>query len=143
MWIACGVAWGLECLHDKASPPVIFGDFNSSKVILNSKCSFPKLSGFGLADLVPPGSRNNVNGNDGYCEPECAITRQFTFKSDVYSFGVVLLELFTERRAIDKARAAGVWNLVGMGRTLKVISCINKGNLALRSGMIHIVVRVV
>ena len=109
--IAYGVARGLEYLHDKASPPVICGNLNSSKVFLDYKSS-PKLNGFGLADLGPPGSENGVNGNDGYRAPECAITGQFTFKSDVYSFGVVLLELITGRIAIDNARAAGEQNLV-------------------------------
>lgn len=107
--IAYEVAKGLEYLHDNA---IIFGNLNSSKVILNSKCSIPKLSGFGLADLGPLGSSNDVNGNDGYCAPECAINGQFTFKSDVYSFGVILLELITGRRAIDISRAAGEQNLV-------------------------------
>jgi serine/threonine protein kinase len=116
IYIAYGVARGLEYLHDKASPPVILGNLNPSNVFLQWKCPFPnlfpKLSGFGLTGLGPLGSKNDVNGNDGYCAPECAITGQFTFKSDVYSFGVVLLELFTERRAIDNSRAAGEQNLV-------------------------------
>lgn len=106
MHSAYGVARGLEYLHDKASPPVICGNLNSSKVFLDYKSS-PKLNGFGLADLGPPGSENG-----GYRAPECAITGQFTFKSDVYSFGVVLLELITGRIAIDNARAAGEQNLV-------------------------------
>lgn len=109
--IAYGVARGLEYLHDKASPPVICGNLNSSKVLLDCQ-SYPKLNGFRLADMGPPGSKNDVNGNDGYCAPECVITGQFTFKSDVYSFGMVLLELFTERRAIDNVGAAGEQNLV-------------------------------
>jgi serine/threonine protein kinase len=111
MKIAYGVARGLEYLHDKASPPVILGNLNSSNVYLDYNL-VPKLSGFGLTDLGPLGSKNDVNGNDGYCAPECAITGQFTCKSDVYSFGVVLLELITGRRAVDNSRAAGEQNLV-------------------------------
>jgi serine/threonine protein kinase len=114
--IAYEVARGLEYLHDKASPPVILGNLNSSNVFLHWKYPFPnlfpKLSGLELADLGPPGSKNDVNGNDGYCAPECAITGQFTCKSDVYSFGVVLLELITGHRAVDNLRAAGEQNLV-------------------------------
>jgi len=112
MEIAYRVARGLEYLHDKASPPVILGNLNSSNVFLQWKGSYMELSGFGLPDLGPPGSRNDVNGNDGYCAPECAITGQFTFKSDVYSFGVVLLELITGRKAVDNSRAAGEQNMV-------------------------------
>ena len=104
MRIAYEVATGLEYLHDKASPPVICGNLNSSNVLYKST---PKLSPFGVADLGQPGSKN-----DGYCVPECAITGQYTFKSDVYSFGLVLLELITGRRAIRDARATGVQNLV-------------------------------
>ncbi|CAM6128199.1 unnamed protein product [Calypogeia fissa] len=121
MKIAAGAARGLEYLHDKANPPVIYRDFKSSNILLDEGFH-PKLSDFGLAKLGPVGDKTHVStrvmGTYGYCAPEYAMTGQLTLKSDVYSFGVVLLELITGRKAIDNARAAGEHNLVAWARPL-------------------------
>ena len=115
MKIAAGAAKGLEYLHDKANPPVIYRDFKSSNILLDEGFH-PKLSDFGLAKLGPVGDKSHVStrvmGTYGYCAPEYAMTGQLTVKSDVYSFGVVLLELITGRRAIDSTRPHGEQNLV-------------------------------
>lgn len=107
MRVAYGAAKGLEYLHDKADPPVIYRDFKSSNILLDVGFH-PKLSDFGLAKLGPTGDKTHVStrvmGTYGYCAPEYAMTGQLTTKSDVYSFGVVLLELITGRRAIDSSR---------------------------------------
>ncbi|OAE29636.1 hypothetical protein AXG93_1762s1160 [Marchantia polymorpha subsp. ruderalis] len=121
MKIAAGAARGLEYLHDKANPPVIYRDFKSSNILLDEGFH-PKLSDFGLAKLGPVGDKTHVStrvmGTYGYCAPEYAMTGQLTLKSDVYSFGVVLLELITGRKAIDNARAPGEHNLVAWARPL-------------------------
>ncbi|KAL9226428.1 hypothetical protein vseg_002244 [Gypsophila vaccaria] len=96
MKIAAGAAKGLEYLHDKANPPVIYRDFKSSNILLDE----------------------GVMGTYGYCAPEYAMTGQLTVKSDVYSFGVVFLELITGRRAIDSNRPHGEQNLVAWARPL-------------------------
>ena len=118
MKIAAGAARGLEYLHDKATPPVIYRDFKSSNILLNEGFH-PKLSDFGLAKLGPIGDKTHVStrvmGTYGYCAPEYAMTGQLTVKSDVYSFGVVLLELITGRKAIDNSRGPGEHNLVSWG----------------------------
>lgn len=115
MKVAAGAARGLEYLHDKANPPVIYRDFKSSNILLNRDYE-PKLSDFGLAKLGPVGDKTHVStrvmGTYGYCAPEYAMTGQLTLKSDVYSFGVVLLELITGRKAIDNTRVPGEHNLV-------------------------------
>ncbi|RRT58378.1 hypothetical protein B296_00018793 [Ensete ventricosum] len=115
MKIAAGAAKGLEYLHDKANPPVIYRDFKSSNILLSEGYN-PKLSDFGLAKLGPVGDKTHVStrvmGTYGYCAPEYAMTGQLTVKSDVYSFGVVFLELITGRKAIDNTRPAGEQNLV-------------------------------
>ncbi|KAL5712918.1 non-specific serine/threonine protein kinase [Ranunculus cassubicifolius] len=115
MKIAAGAAKGLEYLHDKANPPVIYRDFKSSNILLDEEYH-PKLSDFGLAKLGPVGDKTHVStrvmGTYGYCAPEYAMTGQLTLKSDVYSFGVVFLELITGRKAIDNTRGAGENNLV-------------------------------
>ncbi|CAN6234825.1 unnamed protein product [Urochloa humidicola] len=121
MKIAAGAAKGLEYLHDKASPPVIYRDFKSSNILLGHGFH-AKLSDFGLAKLGPVGDKSHVStrvmGTYGYCAPEYAMTGQLTVKSDVYSFGVVLLELITGRKAIDSTRPAAEQNLVSWARPL-------------------------
>ncbi|XP_072975359.1 receptor-like cytoplasmic kinase 185 [Typha angustifolia] len=121
MKIAAGAAKGLEYLHDKANPPVIYRDFKSSNILLGEGYH-PKLSDFGLAKLGPVGDKTHVStrvmGTYGYCAPEYAMTGQLTVKSDVYSFGVVFLELITGRKAIDNTRPTGEQNLVAWARPL-------------------------
>ncbi|XP_022942720.1 serine/threonine-protein kinase PBL27-like isoform X2 [Cucurbita moschata] len=121
MKIAAGAAKGLEYLHDKANPPVIYRDLKCSNILLGEDYH-PKLSDFGLAKLGPVGDNTHVStrvmGTYGYCAPEYAMTGQLTLKSDVYSFGVVLLEIITGRKAIDNSRAAGEHNLVAWAHPL-------------------------
>ncbi|KAL0461026.1 UNVERIFIED_CONTAM: putative serine/threonine-protein kinase PBL26 [Sesamum latifolium] len=115
MKIAVHSAKGLEYLHDKANPPVIFRDLKSSNILLDREFN-AKLSDFGLAKLGPIGDKSHVSsrvmGTYGYCAPEYQRTGQLTVKSDVYSFGVVLLELITGKRAIDTTREHDEQNLV-------------------------------
>lgn len=121
MKIAAGAAKGLEYLHDKANPPVIYRDLKCSNILL-ADGFHPKLSDFGLAKLGPVGDNTHVStrvmGTYGYCAPEYAMTGQLTLKSDVYSFGVVLLEIITGRKAIDNSKSAGEHNLVAWARPL-------------------------
>ncbi|WZZ38244.1 hypothetical protein YC2023_034503 [Brassica napus] len=121
MKIAAGAAKGLEFLHDKANPPVIYRDFKSSNILLGEGFH-PKLSDFGLAKLGPTGDKSHVStrvmGTYGYCAPEYAMTGQLTVKSDVYSFGVVFLELITGRKAIDSEMPHGEQNLVAWARPM-------------------------
>ncbi|TYI95785.1 hypothetical protein E1A91_D01G023100v1 [Gossypium mustelinum] len=121
MKIAAGAAKGLEYLHDKANPPVIYRDFKSSNILLEEGFH-PKLSDFGLAKLGPVGDKSHVStrvmGTYGYCAPEYAMTGQLTVKSDVYSFGVVFLELITGRKAIDSSQPHGEQNLITWARPL-------------------------
>ncbi|KAL8171820.1 hypothetical protein V2J09_023624 [Rumex salicifolius] len=114
MNIASGAAQALEYLHEKANPPVIYGDFKSSNVLLSEKFE-PKLSDVGLSKFGG-GDGMNEQGSRmmatyGYSAPEYS-KGEVTLKSDIYSFGVVLLELITGRRAIDTSRPTDEQNLV-------------------------------
>ncbi|XP_051124532.1 probable serine/threonine-protein kinase PBL21 [Andrographis paniculata] len=117
--IAVGAARGLEYLHCKTNPPVIYRDLKSSNILLDDDFN-AKLSDFGLAKLGPVGDNTHVStrvmGTYGYCAPEYAMSGKLTLKSDIYSFGVVLLELITGRKAIDNARMPGEQNLVAWCR---------------------------
>ncbi|CAN7036152.1 unnamed protein product [Brassica rapa subsp. trilocularis] len=121
MKIAAGAARGLEYLHDRMKPPVIYRDLKCSNILLGEDYQ-PKLSDFGLAKVGPSGDNTHVStrvmGTYGYCAPDYAMTGQLTFKSDIYSFGVVLLELITGRKAIDSTKERKDQNLVGWARPL-------------------------
>ncbi|XP_061971510.1 probable serine/threonine-protein kinase PBL21 isoform X1 [Populus nigra] len=112
--IAVGAARGLEYLHCKADPPVIYRDLKSANILLDNDFQ-PKLSDFGIAKLGPVGENTHVStrvmGTYGYCAPEYAMSGKLTLKSDIYSFGVVLLELITGRKAIDRSKKPGEQNL--------------------------------
>ncbi|XP_059665669.1 probable serine/threonine-protein kinase PBL7 [Cornus florida] len=115
MEIASGAAQGMEYLHHKANPPVIYRDLKPSNILLDEDFN-PKLSDFGLAKLGNSANKMHVSprviGSYGYSSPEYERTGELTIKSDVYSFGVVLLELITGRRVIDTTRRAEEQNLV-------------------------------
>ncbi|XP_042064344.1 probable serine/threonine-protein kinase PBL7 [Salvia splendens] len=120
MKIAAGTAKGLEYLHDKANPPVIYRDLKPSNILLGEGY-FPKLSDFGLAKLGPIGDKTHVTtrvmGTEGYCAPEYALTGKLTPRSDIYTFGVVFLEIITGRRAVGNM-GGGEYNLVAWARPL-------------------------
>ncbi|XP_031251606.1 probable serine/threonine-protein kinase PBL5 [Pistacia vera] len=121
MKIAAGAARGLEYLHEKMKPPVIYRDLKCSNILLGEGYH-PKLSDFGLAKVGPSGDKTHVStrvmGTYGYCAPDYAMTGQLTFKSDIYSFGVVLLELITGRKAIDQTKDRKELNLVAWARPM-------------------------
>ncbi|CAH9080520.1 unnamed protein product [Cuscuta epithymum] len=118
MRIASGVAQGLEYLHEKANPPIIYRDLKSTNILLDQDLN-PKLFEYGLAKLTGGGGGGTaptmtprIMGTYGYSAPEYERSGELTLKSDVYSFGVVLLELITGRRAVDTARPTDEQNLV-------------------------------
>ena len=76
--IVAGAAKGLEYLHDKASPPVIYRGLKCSNILLGEIYN-PKLSNFGLAKVRPIGDNTHVStrvmGTFSYYAPEYAMTR--------------------------------------------------------------------
>ena len=120
MKIALGIAEGLEYLHEKADPNIIYRDLKSSKILLN-EAKVPKLTDCGLAKIVQSGNKMHASvmaGYNGYCAPEYERNGDLTIKSDVYSFGVVLLELITGRRALDTSRPVDEQSLVSWAQPL-------------------------
>uniref|UniRef100_R7W8K7 Serine/threonine-protein kinase PBS1 n=1 Tax=Aegilops tauschii TaxID=37682 RepID=R7W8K7_AEGTA len=116
MKVANGAAQGLEYLHEKADPPVVYGDFKASQVLLDASFT-PKLSDFGLQQLGRSGGGNMpmaspMMGAFGCLAPEYDRGGQVSMKSDVYSFGVVLLQLISGRRTVDTSKPVEEQNVV-------------------------------
>eukprot|EP00850_Spirogloea_muscicola_P017911 SM000158S02043 [mRNA] locus=s158:225833:228281:- [translate_table: standard] len=113
--LALEAAKGLAFLHEEADPPVIYRDFKTSNILLDTDWT-AKLSDFGLATDGPVGDKSHVStrvmGTVGYAAPDYMLTGHLTSKSDVYSFGVVLLEILTGLQAVDTRRPRNEQNLV-------------------------------
>ncbi|KAJ4882680.1 Protein kinase superfamily protein [Raphanus sativus] len=122
MKIAFGAAEGLDYLHDKVNPPVIYRDLKASNILLDDEF-FPRLCDFGLHFLSPGAGdslflSSRVMDTYGYSAPEYTRGDEVTIKSDVYSFGVVLLELITGRRAVDTTKPNDEQNLVAWAQPI-------------------------
>ncbi|CAH8271290.1 unnamed protein product [Arabidopsis lyrata] len=122
MKIAFGAAQGLDYLHDKVNPPVIYRDLKASNILLDAEF-YPKLCDFGMHNLEPGTCdslflSSRVMDTYGYSAPEYTRGDDLTVKSDVYSFGVVLLELITGRRAIDTTKPNDEQNLVAWAQPI-------------------------
>ncbi|KAL6649546.1 hypothetical protein ACP70R_013770 [Stipagrostis hirtigluma subsp. patula] len=114
MKIAIGTAKGIAYLHEGLEPKVVHRDIKSSNILLDKKWN-PKVSDFGMAKVLGPGSSyvtTRVMGTFGYVAPEYASTGMLNESSDIYSFGVLLMELISGRSPVDYNRPAGEVNLV-------------------------------
>ncbi|CAI0424995.1 unnamed protein product [Linum tenue] len=73
---------------------------------------------FGLARLLGTSETHattDVAGTFGYVAPEYAMTCRVSDKADVYSYGVVLLELMSDKKALDPSFSSfgNGFNIVG------------------------------
>lgn len=93
---------------------MVHRDIKSSNILLDKRWN-PKVSDFGMAKVLGPGSSyvtTRVMGTFGYVAPEYASTGMLNESSDIYSFGVLLMELISGRSPVDYNRPAGEVNLV-------------------------------
>lgn len=101
--IALDIACALMHLHDECVPRVLHRDIKPSNILLDKHFN-AYLSDFGLARLLGTSETHattDVAGTFGYVAPEYAMTCRVSDKADVYSYGVVVLELLSDKKALD------------------------------------------
>lgn len=93
LWIAFGIAKGMEYLHAQF-PVIVHRDLKSPNILLGTNVREVKVTDFGLSRL-----RNTTFVNTGpggtpeWMAPELLRQDKFDEQSDVFSFGVILWEL--------------------------------------------------
>ncbi|KAL2546626.1 LRR receptor-like serine/threonine-protein kinase RPK2 [Forsythia ovata] len=101
--IALHIASALSYLHDQCNPHILHRDIKPSNILLDNDYN-AYLSDFGLSKILSTTETHattRVAGTYGYIAPEYALTGRVSNKADVYSYGVVLLELMSDKRALD------------------------------------------
>lgn len=93
MWIAFGIAKGLEYLHAQ-SPKIIHRDLKSPNILLGTNVREVKITDFGLSRLLCKRFiQTRPGGTPEWMAPELLRQDMFDEQSDIYSFGVILWEL--------------------------------------------------
>lgn len=120
--IAVDIASALSYLHDQCVPRVLHRDVKPSNILLDEDFN-AYLSDFGLARLLGTSETHattGVAGTFGYVAPEYAMTCRVSDKADVYSYGVVLLELLSDKKALDPSFSSFVngFNIVAWASML-------------------------
>nr|KYP61934.1 putative serine/threonine-protein kinase At1g01540 family [Cajanus cajan] len=94
--IICGVAKGLAYLHEKVKPKILHGNLTSSNILLDQRWN-PKISDFGLVNILSPECSHIILESLGYVAPDSNFTSTFTKGNDIYDFGILIMEIVSGR----------------------------------------------
>lgn len=120
--IALDIASALAYLHHQCVPRILHRDVKPNNILLDNELN-AYLSDFGLSRLLGISQTHvttSVAGTFGYVAPEYAMTSRVSEKADVYSYGVVLLELISDKKALDPSFSSheNGFNIVSWACTL-------------------------
>ncbi|THU73252.1 hypothetical protein C4D60_Mb04t20840 [Musa balbisiana] len=101
--LSCGIAGGLDHLHNGYEKTIIHGNLKSNNILLDADFQ-PRLSDFGLHIILNPAEAQEMleaSAAQGYKAPELMKMKDASRETDVYSLGVVLLEMLTQKEPIN------------------------------------------
>ncbi|XP_021718534.1 lysM domain receptor-like kinase 4 [Chenopodium quinoa] len=99
MQIVLDVARGLNYIHSYNSPPYVYKDFKSSRVLLDIEFR-AKISYFSSARSAE-GQKEKIASEQVYLSPEYREKGQLSTKLDVYAFGMLMLEVLTGKKVAN------------------------------------------
>ena len=131
--IICGVAQGLDYLHNGCAKRVLHRDIKASNIMLDSDFN-ARLGDFGLARIIQLSdqthhSTKEIAGTPGYMAPESFHIGRAAVQTDVYAFGILVLEVVCGRKPGDQTLFNNynngivdwVWECYKRGRILDVV----------------------
>ncbi|KAK6154930.1 hypothetical protein DH2020_009178 [Rehmannia glutinosa] len=101
--IALHIASAVSYLHDQCNLRVLHRDIKPSNILLDDDNN-AYLSDFGLCKILATSETHattRVAGTYGYIAPKYVLIGLVSNKTDVCSYGVVLLELMSDKSALD------------------------------------------
>ncbi|KAK6122146.1 hypothetical protein DH2020_044108 [Rehmannia glutinosa] len=101
--ITLHIASAVSYLHDQCNPRVLHRYIKPSNILLDDDNNAYLLN-FRLCKILATSvthATTRVAGTYGYIAPEYVLTGRVSNKAVVYSYGVVLLELMSDKRALD------------------------------------------